>query len=73
MKWDTERQISYDIAHTRNLKKGVGTNGLIYKTDRDRKQAYSSQGKEGGRINWEIGIDVNTITFKIDNQQGPTV
>ena len=54
-------------------KKGGGTNELIYKTDRDRKQTYSSPGKEGGWINWEIGIDINTITFKIDNQQGPTV
>ena len=24
-------------------------------------------------IDWEFGIDINTLIFKIDNQQGPTV
>ena len=28
-----------------------------------RKQSYGSGGKGGGRINWEIGIDIYTLLY----------
>ena len=53
-----------------NLEK-KGTNELIYKTEmelqRCRKQIYGYQELRGGGINWEIGIDIHTPVYKIDN------
>ena len=35
---------------------------------RCREQTYGHQGGKGeGGINWEIGIDINTTIYKIDN------
>ena len=40
-----------------------------------RKQTYGYQrGKlRVGTINWEFGIDIYTLIYITDNQQGPTV
>ena len=59
-----------------NLKKN-DTNELITEqkqTHRFRKQTYGYQrGKVGRGINQEFGTNIHTTTYKIDNQQGPTV
>ena len=64
MKSDRERQISYDIAYTWNLKKN-GTNELIYKTNRvththihiyiENKHGYQEWGAGGGRRKCKLG------------------
>ena len=33
------------------------------KTHRCRKQTYGYQGRRGGGINWEIGIDIYTLLY----------
>ena len=36
-------------------------------THRYRKQSYGYQVGKGGGINYEIGIDIYTVIYKIDN------
>ena len=58
MKWDRERQISYDITFMWNLKKG--TDELICKIEIeniDKTNLWLLEGKGEG-INWETGIDM---------------
>ena len=72
-KWsksDRERQISYDIAYMRNLKKKNNTNELIYKTETDsqteRMNLWLPEGKGGRRD--RLGVwdwHVHTAIFKI--------
>lgn len=38
-----------------------------------RKQTYSFGGKEGKGINWETGIDIYILLYKIDNNEDYTV
>ena len=70
------RQISYDTAYMWNLKKKMIQMNLLTKqkqTHRLRELTYGYWG-EGGR--GRLGVwhsRVHTATFKIDNQQGPTV
>ena len=42
-------------------------------THRQRKQTYGYQSGKGGGINQEYGINIYTLIYKRDNQQGPTV
>ena len=62
MQSDRERQISYDITYTQNLK--YGTNEPIYKTNRltgiEKKLMVTKEEKEGG-INEEFGINIYTL------------
>ena len=68
-----ERQISYAIAYTWNLKKKDG-NELIYKTDPQTQNTNLWLPKGKGGINQEFEINRYTLLYiKIDNQQGPTV
>ena len=54
---------------------GKSTSELIYKTQRElQTQKISSwllghDGKE--KMNWQIGIDIHTIIYKIDNKDLP--
>ena len=53
-----------------NLKNKKGINELIYKTETE-SQVWKTNlwlPRLGGRINWEIGIDIYTLLYiKIDN------
>ena len=61
-KWrksERERQISYNIAYTWNLK--YGTNDPIYKTETDhehREQTCGYQGGGGKRVGWTESFEV---------------
>ena len=76
-KWsksDRERQISYDITYVWNLK--YDTNEHIYKTETDTEiRLVIAKGEVGrerdGLTVW--GWKMQTITFRMDKQQGPTV
>ena len=48
-KSDREREISYDIAYMRNLKRN-DTNELIYKTETDHRLRERTYGYHGGRV-----------------------
>ena len=56
----------YDIPYMWNLK-GNNTNELTYETKRLTELGNKLMAAR------EFGMDVHTITFKTDNQQGPTV
>ena len=47
--------------------KQKGTNELIYKTEIELQMKKTNlrlpKGKEGGGINWEIGIDIYTLLY----------
>ena len=61
-----ERQISYDIIYTWNIKKRIQMNLFTKQkqTHRLRKQTYGYQrGKVGGGINWEVGINIDTLLY----------
>ena len=70
-KWsksDRERQILWYQLYVKSKKivqKNVFTKQK--QTHRHRKQTYGYQGVTGG-INWEIGIDMYTTIYKIDNK-----
>ena len=60
----------------RILKKKKGTNELIYKTEVEsqiQKTNLWLPGSKGGRINWEIGIDIYTLLYikQITNKDLP--
>ena len=61
----TQKDKYHDIAYMWNLKKGVQMNLFTKQkqSHRCRKQTYGSQGKRGGGINWEIGIDIYTLSY----------
>ena len=61
-KADRERQISYDIAYIRNLKKMVKIN-LFTKQKQINRFLNQIYGMWGKVINWEIGIDIYTLQF----------
>ena len=68
--------ISYDIPYMWSVKNDM--NELIYKTETDSQTQETNvwlpkgKGSRGG-INQEVGINIYTTIYKIDNQQGPTV
>ena len=71
-----KRKIPYDITYMCNLK--CNTNELIYETETDsdteNKLMVTKREGEGGR--GKLGIwdqQIQTTTYKIDKQQGPTV
>ena len=70
-----QRQISYDITYTWNLK--YDTKGLIYKqkqTHRFRKQTKDYQRRKGrGGMNQEFEISRYKLLYKTDKPQGHTV
>ena len=59
----------------RNLKRN-DTNELIYKTERDsqteNKLMAAGREEQGDGVVRDLGMDVYTAIFKMDNQQGPT-
>ena len=56
VKWVRERQMSYDITYTWNLKNGTVSICAKQKWNhRCRKQIYGCQGGSEGGMNWEIG------------------
>ena len=57
-KW--ERQISYDITYMWNLKKEYK---WAYLQNRKRPVKTWLLGGKGGRINWEIGINIYTLLY----------
>ena len=64
-KSDRERQISSDIAYMWNLEKWYK---WTYLQNRNRvtdvkNKLMVTKGERGGRINWEIGIDVYTLLY----------
>ena len=62
-KSDRERQISYDISYTWNLKKWYKWTYLQNRntvTDVENKFMITKGERAGGGINWEIGIDIYT-------------
>ena len=68
-----QRRISHVITYMWNLKKKK-LYKLIHKTEigvflhRCRKKSYGYQWeKEKGGVNWEFGMDVCTLLYKIDN------
>ena len=65
-KSDTERQISYDIAYMRNLKKWYKWTYLQNRTrvtDVKDNLMVTGEGGRGRGINWEIGIDIYTLLY----------
>jgi len=57
-----------------SLKIDFFTNELTYKTQIWRTNLWLSQGKGGGKHSYRVWDQhVHIATFKIDNQQGPTV
>ena len=65
LKSDTERQISYDITYMWNLKKGGGTNELIYKTEVESRMQKTNLWLpgDGGGINCDTGTDIHTLLY----------
>ena len=64
----------YDTPYTKNLKRN-DANELIYKTETDSQRMNLSL--LGGRAGWgervsELGMEMYTLLYKIDNQQRPT-
>jgi len=53
-----------------NLKKMIQKN--LFTKQKQKRSLWLLKGKGGG-INWEFGIDIYTLVFKIDNQQGSSV
>ena len=68
-KSEREKQISYNIAYMWNLEIWCRLTYLQRRNShRCREQTYGYQGgKGGGGTNWEIGIDIYTLMYKIDN------
>ena len=63
-KSDKERQISYDIAYMQNPEKSYSELTYKIKTHRLGEGTYSYQrGRAGRVINFEFGIDVDTLLY----------
>ena len=74
-KSDREGEISYDIPYMWNLKRNdVNELAKQKETHRLREWTYGSQ-REGWKegIVRELGMDMYTIIFKMNNPQGPTL
>ena len=65
-KSDRERQISYAITYMWNLKKWykwIYSQNRNRVTDVENKLMVTRWEREGGGINWEIGIDIHTLLY----------
>ena len=66
LKLDRERQISYDIAYMWNLKKWYKWTYLQNRnrvTDVENKLTVTKGERGGEGINWEIGIEIDTLLY----------
>ena len=68
--WSQREKDKHHItAFIHEIQKKNGTNELIYKTESQMQKTnlWLPRGKRQGGMNYETGIDIYTITYKIDN------